>query len=67
MDSLMSVRHLHKQVFLSPYNRKVDFIYHLAHCVFADRCRAEKLDRFTMFLHLVYTIDWLECPTPSGS
>ena len=56
----------HVKAFLSPYNRK-GTIHHLAHYMFAARCRAEKVDHFTKFLHLVGTIDWSECPTPSES
>jgi len=57
----------HVKVFLGPYNRKRDYIHQLAHYMFAARCRAEKEDRFTKFLHLIATIDWGECPTPSES
>jgi len=35
--------------------------------MFAARCRAEKVDQFTKFLHPVATIDWRECPVPSES
>jgi uncharacterized protein (DUF2235 family) len=45
------------KAFLSLYNRTGDYIYHLAHCMFAVRCRAEKVDQFTKFVHLVTTID----------
>jgi len=55
----------HVKAFLSPYNRKGDYIHHLAHYMFAVRCRAEKVDQFTKFLHLIATIDWSECPAPS--
>jgi len=40
----------HVKAFLSPYNRKGDYIHHLAHYMFAVRCRAEKMDQFTRFL-----------------
>jgi transposase-like protein len=32
----------HLKAFLSPYNRKGDYIHHLAQYMFAARCRAEK-------------------------
>jgi len=57
----------HVKAFLGSYNRKRDYIHHLAHYMFAARCRAEKADQFTKFLHLIATIDWSECPTPSES
>ena len=47
--------------------QKGDYIHHLAHYMFAARCRAEKVDQFTKFLHLVATINFSECPTPSKS
>jgi hypothetical protein len=34
----------HVKAFLSPYNRKGDYIHHLARYMFAARCRAEKVD-----------------------
>jgi len=37
----------HVKAFLSLYNRKGDYIYHLAHYMFAVRCRAEKVDQFS--------------------
>jgi len=57
----------HMKAFLSPYNRKADYIHHLVHYMFAARCKAEKMDQFTRLLHLVATIDWSECPTTSES
>jgi hypothetical protein len=53
------------KAFLSPYNRKGDYVHNLGHCMFAAKCRNEKVDHFTNFLHLVATIDFSECPTPS--
>ena len=55
----------HVKAFLSPYNRKGEYTHHLAHYMFSARCRAEKVDQFTKFLHLVATIDLSECPTAS--
>jgi hypothetical protein len=57
----------HVKAFLGPYNRNGDYIHHLAHYMFAARCRAEKADQFTKFLHLIATTDWSECPTLSES
>jgi len=37
----------HVKAYLSPYNRKVDYIYHLTHYMFAAKCRVEKLHPFT--------------------
>jgi hypothetical protein len=39
----------HVKAFLSLYNKKGHYIYHLAHYMFAVRCRAEKVDQFTKF------------------
>ena len=57
----------HVKAYLSPYNRQVDYIYHLAHYMFAAKCRAEKVEPFTKFLHLVATTDWSLCPPPNPS
>jgi len=54
----------HVKAYLNPYNRKGNYIYHLAHYMFAARCRAEGVDQFTKFLHLVATKDWSQCPPP---
>jgi len=51
----------HVKAFLMPYNGKGDYIHHLAHYMFSARSRAEKVDEFTKFLHLVATVnlsDW---------
>ena len=42
-------------------------VHHLAHYMFAARCRTDKMYQFTKFLHLIATIVWNECPTPSES
>jgi transposase-like protein len=47
----------HVKAYLNPYNRKGDYIYHLAHYMFMARYRAEKVDPFTKFLHLIATTD----------
>jgi hypothetical protein len=57
----------HVKEYLSPYNRKGGYIYHLAHYMFAARCKAEKVHPFTKFLHLVATMDWGEHRSSSGS
>jgi transposase-like protein len=54
----------HMKAHLNPYNRKVDYIYDLAHYMFAARCRAENMDQFTKFLHIAATTDWSLCPRP---
>ena len=54
----------HVKAYASPYNRKVNDIYHLAHYEFAAKCRAEKVHPFTRFLHLVASTDWNLCPPP---
>jgi hypothetical protein len=57
----------HVKAFLVPYNRKGDYIHHLAQYMFVARCRVEKVDQITKLLLLVATVDWGECPTPSES
>jgi hypothetical protein len=47
----------HVKALLSPYNRKGDYIFNLAHYMFATRCKAEKVHQFTKFIHLVANID----------
>jgi hypothetical protein len=57
---------LHRvKVFLGPYNRGVDYHYHLAHYMFELRCRAQGMPTFTQFLHLVTNTDWSSFNTPS--
>jgi hypothetical protein len=43
--------------FSQPLQPAGDYIYHLAHYMFAARCREEKVDQFTKFLHPVATMD----------
>jgi len=58
----------HVKAYLRHYNRKADYIYHLVHYMFAARCRAESVDEFTKFIHLVATTDWSQCrPAASES
>ena len=40
----------HVKAFLNPYNRKGEYILHLAQYMFAARCRNENVDQFTKFL-----------------
>jgi transposase-like protein len=46
------------RVFLGPYNKAKDYRYHLAHYMFAARCRAEVVPPFLQFLHIVASTDW---------
>jgi transposase-like protein len=48
----------HAKVFLGQYNRRDDYHYHLAHFMFAARCRAQGVAPLTRFLHLVANTDW---------
>ena len=54
---------------LKSYKRNEDYIYHFAHYMFAARCKAEGVNQFTKFLHLVASTDWSSCapdpPLPS--
>jgi hypothetical protein len=43
---------------LSPYNRKADYIYTLAECMFWQRCKAEDVELFCKFIEIVATITW---------
>jgi hypothetical protein len=45
----------HVKAFLSTHNRKRYYLSYLAHYMFAGRCRAEQVDQFSKFLHLVTT------------
>ena len=40
----------HIKAFHNPYNRMGDNIYHLAQYLFAEGCRTEKAEQFTMFM-----------------
>jgi transposase-like protein len=58
----------HVKAFLNPYNRKGDYIYQLAEYMFEAKSRAENVDPFTKFLHIVATRDRSQCPpSPSAS
>ena len=43
---------------LNFYNRVDDYIYHLAHYMFAAECRSENVDQFTKFIEIVASMDW---------
>jgi len=53
----------HVKAFLNPYNRMEDYIYHLAHYMFAAGCRSENVDQFTKFIDIVASMDWSATPT----
>ena len=55
------------KVFLGPYNRREDYHYHLAHCMFAARCKAQGISPFLQFLHLVANTHWSNVDVPSSS
>jgi hypothetical protein len=46
------------KAFLGPYNRGEDYEYHLAHYMFAKRCKGHGLSPFIHFLNLLANIDW---------
>jgi hypothetical protein len=48
----------HLKVYVDPYCRKRGYVYQLAQYMFAARCKADNVDPFTMFLHIVAGIDW---------
>jgi transposase-like protein len=54
----------HVKVFLSRYTRGEDYVFHLAHHMFAARCKAEGVPPFLQFLHLIANTDWLKCRIP---
>ena len=52
------------KVFMGHYNRGEDYEYHLAHNLFAARCKGEGIPSFIQFLHLVANTDWSLCNLP---
>jgi len=55
----------HVKAYLKSYKRPDDYVYHFAHYMFAAKCKAEGVDEFTKFLHLVASTDWSSCdPDP---
>jgi hypothetical protein len=57
----------HLKASLNPYNRLSEYIYVMAHYMFAARCRAENVDAFTLFLRFVASTDWATLAHPSSS
>jgi hypothetical protein len=53
--------------FLGQYNRGNDFEYHLAHYLFAARCRAQGVQPFVKFLHIVASNDWSNSRNPRST
>ena len=53
----------HVKAYLNAYNRKKDYIYDLAQYMFTARCRAENVDEFTKFIHIVSNKDWSCLPS----
>ena len=49
------------KVFFGQYNRGEDYDFHLAHYMFAARCKAEGVPYFLQFLHLVANTNWSQC------
>jgi hypothetical protein len=45
------------KAFLGKYNRGDDYEYHLAHYMFAARCKEQGVSPFVGFLHFVANID----------
>ena len=52
------------KVFLGQYNRGEDYEFHLAHYMFAARCKAQRVPQCLQFLHLVANINWSQCCLP---
>jgi transposase-like protein len=55
-NTIESTSHCLK-VFLGTYNKAEDYRYHLAHYMFAARCRAEGVPPFLQYLHIVASTD----------
>jgi hypothetical protein len=52
----------HVKACLNPYNRVGDYIYYLAHYMFAAGCLSNNMDYFTKFIGFVATIAWYNYP-----
>ena len=50
--------------FLNSYNRIRDYIYYLAHYMFATWCRSDNVDQFTKSNGIVATMYWSATPFP---
>ena len=48
----------HLKVYVDTYCRKKGYVYQLAQYMLASRCKADNVDPFTVFLHIVVSIDW---------
>jgi hypothetical protein len=57
----------HVKAFLRPYNRQEDYVFHLAHYMFAARCKARGIPQFTQFLAIAASTDWTSCSTTATS
>ena len=55
------------KVFLGIYNRGEDYEYHLAHYMFAARCKARGVSPYIEFIHLVANTDWSHCSLPRST
>ena len=55
------------KTFLGQYNRGEDYEYHLAHYLFAARCKARGVSPYIQFIHLVANIDWSQCGLPRST
>jgi hypothetical protein len=55
------------KLFLGPYNRREEYVYHLAHYMFVARCIAQGIPPFLQFLHLVANTDWSQVDLPLSS
>jgi transposase-like protein len=55
------------KVFLGQYNREEDYEYHLAHYMFAARCKARGVPPYLQFLHLIANTDWSQCRLPRST
>jgi hypothetical protein len=53
----------HVKAYLNAYNRKKDYNYGLAQYMFNAMCRAENVDQFTKFIHIVSNRDWSYPPS----
>jgi hypothetical protein len=65
-NKIKSMWHAVKQ-FVRPYNRPGHYKFHLAHYMFAARCKAMGVPQFNQFLAVVPSTDWAECTAPASS
>jgi hypothetical protein len=54
------------KAYLHPYNRRTDYVYQLVRNQYAAICKAQNIDQFIKFLHIVATTDWSNFPTSSA-